>query len=282
MKLIKKTAYLLGNVLIKIYPDKADKLSKDRITLIHKDKKNLSITERLIRYALVRKLEKLTDHNEIARNNYKFWTTKNATQLFTETASSYETLFLPHCTFIFDILERELDKQNRNFNYDYIVEIGTGNGKVLNYLSLRYPEVKKLIGIDLSYDQIELNKTHFRDNKKLYFIAADAMKWINEYGNSNTLFISCNGVLEYFLEDQLLIFLKDIKKLNNIDFIAIEPNGEDHDFSINPKTQLYGNEPSFSHNYPKLFKDAEFELWHFSQKPWLGSNGIQTFIGARG
>ena len=59
MKLIKKTAYLLGNVLIKIYPDKADKLSKDRITLIHKDKKNLSITERLIRYALVRKLEKL-------------------------------------------------------------------------------------------------------------------------------------------------------------------------------------------------------------------------------
>ena len=52
-------------------------------------------------------------------------------------------------------------------------------------------------------------------------------------------------------------------------------------FEINPNSQLYGNEPSFSHNYPALFRNAGFDLWHYTQKHWGGGKDFQTFIGAK-
>ena len=41
----------LGDVLVFLRPNKARQLSENRITLIHKNKKNLSIQERLMRYS---------------------------------------------------------------------------------------------------------------------------------------------------------------------------------------------------------------------------------------
>lgn len=272
-------ARVLGSVLIYLRPNKARELSENRITLVHKNKKNLNIPDRLMRYALVKKLEKIEDHNTVAELNRKFWAEKTAAELFLETEDSFETNFLPNCTFIFDLLKNELSQHSEKFNT--LVEIGTGNGNVLNYLSSEFLEIKRFIGIDLSLHQIEINKKKYKYNPRLEFVAADANDWVKNHGQSNTIFISSQGVLEYFLEQNLQEFLNEINKLGKIMIIAIEPNGGDHDFKKNPNTQLYGNEPSFSHNYPKLFKNAGFSLWHFSQKPWFKGADFQTFIGAK-
>jgi len=278
-KSILKLAELLGNMLVFLLPKKARQLSKNRITLVHRNKKNLSIIERLMRYALVQKLEKIEDHDKIAETNRKFWANKNATELFLETEDAFTTNFLPNCTFIFDLLKKELSNESGEFKT--LVEIGTGNGDVLNFLSSEFPEINRCIGIDLSHDQIELNKDKFNSNKKLEFVAADAFDWVQQHGHSHTIFVSSDGVLEYFLEERLQEFLIKVSQLGKIFFIAIEPNGAHHNFETHPNTQLYGNEPSFSHNYPKLFKNAGFHLWHFSQKLSAGGGSKLSFIGAK-
>lgn len=268
----------VGNFLVFLQPKKARRLAENRITLVHKNKKNLSVSERLMRAALVKKLDKIDDYNQIAELNRGFWI-NNATELFVETEDGFETDFLPNCTFIFDLLKDELGDQRAAFST--LVEIGTGNGDVLNYLSSEFPEVNRFVGIDLSPKQIELNKSKFNDNKKLEFVAADAFDWVTEHGHSNTIFVTSRGVLEYFLEERLQDFFKEIYRLGKSVFIAIEPNGGGHNFETSPHSQLYGNEPSFSHNYPRLFKNAGFTIWHFSQKPWLGGYDKQTFVGAK-
>jgi len=280
---LKSTLYsiakILGNVLVFLRPKKARQLSENRITLIHKNKYKMSISERLMRFALVQKLDKLQDHDTIAELNRNFWVNNNATELFSETEDTFNTDFLPNCTFIFDLLKKELSHQSEEFNT--LIEIGTGNGDVLNYLSAEFPQINRLVGIDLSQHQIDINNKRFNNNSKLEFVAADAFDWVKEHGHSHTIFVSSRGVLEYFLEQRLQEFLNEINLLGKVFFIAIEPNGADHDFDVHPNTQLYGNEPSFSHNYPKLFKNAGFNLWHFSQKPWFQGGNTQTFIGAK-
>jgi len=47
-----------------------------------------------------------------------------------------------------------------------------------------------------------------------------------------------------------------------------------------PKFQTYGIEGSFTHNYPLLFKNAGFELWHLSHKSF-DNLSKQTFVGAK-
>ncbi|MFT6729233.1 MAG: hypothetical protein ACJA1H_000543 [Glaciecola sp.] len=277
--IIRVFAQTLGDILVFLMPKKARQLSENRITLIHKNKNNLNILERLMRYALVQKLEKIEDHDTIAEANRNFWTNNKAIELFTETEETFKTDFLPHCNFIFEILKKELSNQSEQF--DTIVEIGTGNGDVLNYLSAEFPQINRFVGIDLSQDQTELNNIKFQENKKLEFVALDAYDWVKENGQPNTIFVSSRGVLEYFLEQRLQDFLNEINQLGKTFFVAIEPNDVDHDFDTQPETQLYGNEPSFSHNYRHLFKNAGFTLWHFSQKPWFNGGNTQTFIGAK-
>jgi len=279
LKFVLKLAETIGDILVFLQPKKAFRLSENRITLIHKNKRHLNIFERLMRYSLVQKLEKIDDHEAIAEQNRNFWTNNKATELFLETEDTFNTDFLPNCTFIFDLLKKELSNQSEEFNT--LVEIGTGNGDVLDYLSLEFPHITCFVGIDLSQHQIEINNKKFEKNQRLEFVTADAVDWVKEHGHGNTIFVSSRGVLEYFLEQHLQEFLIQINLLGKIIFIAIEPNGADHDFETQPNTQLYGNEPSFSHNYTRLFKNAGFSLWHFSQKPWFEGGNTQTFIGAK-
>lgn len=150
-------------MLVFLRPKKARKLSENRITLVH-SYKNITIPERLMRGALIRKLDKIQDHKVIAEINPDFWINKKATELFSDLEDTFQTNFIPHCTFIFDLLKKELSGQSEKFNT--LVEIGTGNGDVLNYLSSEFPEINRFVGIDLSADQIELNNKRFTNNKK--------------------------------------------------------------------------------------------------------------------
>ncbi len=103
----------VGNALVFLRPKKARQLAENRMTLVHKNNKNMSKPERLMRSALVQKLEKTQDHDTIAEINRDFWTNNNATELFLETEDTFTTDFLPNCTFIFDLLKNELSSQSQ-------------------------------------------------------------------------------------------------------------------------------------------------------------------------
>ncbi|MBU2928307.1 class I SAM-dependent methyltransferase [Winogradskyella psychrotolerans] len=277
-KVIGKIASILGSFLIILRPKKAKELSEYRMALVH-NYKNMSLQERLMRSALIKKLDKIDDYSEVAKLNKNFWSNKKATELFDKLEEGFQNDFLPHCSFIFKILKEKLSKESESFTR--LVEIGTGNGDVLNYLYSEFPQIDRFIGIDLSVDQIEINKAKYKNNKKLEFVASDAIEWVREHGARNTIFVTSRGVLEYFEPQLLEEFLNMIYSLGNTIFIAIEPNGKDHNLETNFNSELYGYEPSFSHNYPYLFKKSGFSIWHFSQQPWHQETNMQTFVIAK-
>ncbi|MGJ8593054.1 MAG: class I SAM-dependent methyltransferase [Aquaticitalea sp.] len=266
----------LGNLLVVLRPKKARELSESGLTIVLKD--SMSISERLMRRAILKKLEHSEDYNSLAELHQNYWVHKG-TDVFSQTVNTYDNDFLPNWSFIFDIAENEILSGPAHF--DTLVEIGVGNGRVLDYLSSKFSTIDRFIGLDLSPAQIEINKQTYRSHKKLEFVTADALEWIKKNGNKQTIYVTSGGVLEYFTEAQLKELLNFLNSLGKIIFIAIEPNDVKHDFKSGLNSQLYGHERSFSHNYPKLFKDAGFSLWHMSQKsPVLGEH-ILTFIGAK-
>lgn len=266
----------IGNVLVYLQPKKASQLSENGMTLVLDN--SMGITDRLMRSAILKKLENKQDYDTIAELHQNYWANKGD-DFFSKTEAAFHNDFLPNCSFIFDELEKELS--NSAHEFDTIVEIGTGSGSVLNYLSSKFPNINHFVGIDLSAVQIDINTKNYNQNTKLEFVASDGFDWVKKHGKENTIFVTSRGVLEYFTEDRLQAFLKEIHLLGNTIFVAIEPKGVDHNYETNPNTQTYGPERSFSHNYPKLFKNAGFHLWHLSYKPHSSQYIIQSFIGAR-
>ncbi|MFS4457079.1 class I SAM-dependent methyltransferase [Maribacter sp. 2304DJ31-5] len=266
----------LGNLLVFLQPHKARELSKKGMTLVMKN--DLSVKERLMRRAILKKTEKKGNFKELAEFHENYWANKGA-DFFDANNKRLEHINLPFCDFIFDLLGEELSKQNEG--YHTLVEIGTGNGRVLDYLSTKFHGLDKFIGIDLSEVQTNNNTRYYKKNPKLEFVTSDAFDWVDKHGQGNTIFLTFMGVLEYFTEQKLQDFLIRLNSLGKIIFVAIEPNGINHDFVKNPHSQVYGTERSFSHNYPKLFKNSGFEFWHSSKKTLEGNICFMNFIGAK-
>ncbi len=266
---------LAGTILAAMRPKRASVLTKRGMTIADDDK--FSLADRLIRNAILSKAEKNGDFDTLAEFQRNYWMNRGK-EFFFETDDSFENAFLPDCAFIFDILKEKLEKEDGHYNT--LVEIGTGNGKVLEYLSSKFPEIDSMVGIDLSLDQITINTQKFKKEPRLEFVASDGYEWVKEHGRGNMIFVTSRGVLEYFTERRLQDFLKMLNALGKIIFVAIEPNGVDHDFAINPGSQPYGHERSFSHNYPILFENAGFRLWHHSEKKYAEEAYYFSFIGA--
>ena len=272
-----KIKLLVGGFLIYIMPKKAAALANEGMTITNYE--TFSQIDRLMRNTILKKTEKDKDFDKLAELQRNYWLNQGA-QYFARMNKSFQEAFLPDCAFIFDLLQQELEKETEHFNT--LVEIGTGNGRVLNYLQSKFPQINKFIGIDLSQEQIDINTKNNAGNSKLEFVASDAYEWTKVNGSSYTIFVTSRGVLEYFTEKRLTEFLSTLNQIGNIYFVAIEPNGVDHDFSINPNSQPYGHERSFSHNYALLFEKAGFQFWHQSTKHTDKANDYYfSFIGVK-
>lgn len=265
----------IGNILIAIQPEKAKELSNKGMTIIV----NLSFKDRLMRFALLEKAKKQKDFETLSNFHEDFWTNKGEQYFNTRPDNLLESFFIPKCSFIMDLLEEQF--KNEDGKYNTLVEIGTGEGIVLDYLSDRFPEINRFIGIDLSVSRIEANKKIFKKNDKLEFVVSDAVDWFKKNGHDHMIVITSGGVLEYFTQSRLQGFFNELNNIKKIIFIAIEPIGVHHDFLKNPNSEIYGNENSFSHNYEKLFKDAGFNIWHQSKLPYPESDFYMNFIGVK-
>ncbi|GAA4973326.1 hypothetical protein GCM10023315_24660 [Algibacter aquimarinus] len=223
-----------------------------------------SLVNRLIRFALLKNAENTGDYEALAIYHQNYWSSQGKEYFSSELGQNVlEDFFLPKCSFVFDLLEKKLNHSTDIYNT--LIEIGTGDGSVLEHLSTRFPQINRFIGIDLSIPQIHDNKEKYSDNKRLEFVASDGFDWIEENGYSNTIIVTSRGVLEYFTQDRLTHFFDKLNNIGQILFIAIEPTGVDHDFSKNPNSQVYSFEGSFSHNYARIFEESGFELWHQSK-----------------
>jgi hypothetical protein len=264
---------IIGHFLVKLLPKKAKRLSEKGVTLNFK----LNRIERLMKDAILYRTERQFDYENLAELHKNNWINQGE-HFFEITDNRFEDEFLPDASFIFDVLKEHLSTKEHSFTT--LIEIGTGNGSVLNYLSDKFPELKRLVGIDLSKEQVAINNQKYNENTRMEFVASDGYDWVVNHAKGDTIFVTYGGVLEYFTEKRLSEFLQVVHRLGKTIFLAIEPVALDHDFTVNPNTQLYGMERSFSHNYPKLFKDAGFKLWHESKKRLGNYECYFMFLGA--
>ena len=248
---------IVGGFLVSVRPAKAVKLSKTGITLTDE----LNLEERLMRHALLKRAERGNDHDGLQNMHKEYWV-KKGDGFFSRNTDRFQTLFKPHSGPVIQGLREQLEKTSEP--YRSLVEIGTGNGHLLNYLSVKFPRIERFIGIDLSPDQIKSVKKKYEGNDRLEFVAADGFEWVRDHGEANTIFVTFGGVLEYFAQKRLEAFFRTVNRLENVLFLTMEPNAADHNFRIHPDSRPYGHESSFSHNYPLLFKKAGFQVWHES------------------
>ena len=250
---------ILGNVLITLFPKKAASLEKRGLTII--DPK-FNIIERQMRNAILKNAESKNNFDKLSKIHTDYWVNQGI-DVFSWN-NSFTTNFLPNCTFLLDMVKEKFFENETQF--DTLVEIGTGNGDVLHYLETNFPKIDKFIGIDLSTEQIKLNKEKYKDNLRLEFVESDAFEWVKKEGHENTIFMTSNGVFEYFTEQQLREFIEYTNGLGKVLFVIIEPTEIDHNFEQNPNSMIYGIEKSFSHYYAKIFQDHGFKIIHHSKK----------------
>ncbi|MCO4821678.1 MAG: methyltransferase domain-containing protein [Flavobacteriaceae bacterium] len=266
----------LGNLLVVMNPKKVKELSDKGLTLVLGD--NLTLSERLMRRVILKKLEKNGDHDKLAQLHKAYWI-KQGDDFVNKTQDNIDNIHLPAYKNALDILESEIS--NESINFEKLIEIGTGNGKVLNYLSLSYPDIGEMIGIDLSKEQTKINRINYENNSRLEFVDGDVLDWIANHQRGNMVFLTFRGVLEYFTQKQLISFFEKLNGLGNVIFFAIEPIDALNDFETFPDSKVYGIEGGFSHNYVKLFEDAGFKVWYNERKKEPNQINLMSIVGVK-
>ncbi|MEH6525537.1 MAG: class I SAM-dependent methyltransferase [Sneathiella sp.] len=160
---------------------------------------------------------------------------------------------------VFEVELQNMMHSRREFRT--LLEIGCGDGQVLNYLSNSLPGIDRGIGIDINSGIIEENRKTYSGNSKLKFVSGDAVEGIKSNMGKNCLVMSYGGVLEYFSEESVKEVFNFVRESPYHTGIAlVEPISPDHDLSTTFNSYVFGQENSFSHNHEHLLKEAGFEI----------------------
>ena len=265
----------IGYTLSVLLPKKTNEIKKNHFTIRYQSLSRCDqlIIEGIKWHALISKKTQF-----ISDIHKTFWQNESAFEFHQKNQHRFETISLRYFQDIVVFCKDYLDKKNtgdkenkgnkKNSRFSSIVEIGTGSGQFLQHLSIQIPTIKQFIGIDLSKTQTEQNQARYQDTS-LTFIDGDAFQWIHQKATRHTIFFTHNGVLEYFSEKNLLALFSFIAQ-NKAPalFAIIEPVAESFDFAQTTESQPFGNDFSFSHNYPHLFKTTGWRLL-FQKEVWI-------------
>jgi hypothetical protein len=223
---------------------------------------DVTTTERLLLSALMHRAERRGDAEEfIFRQQRRFWSSAEIADFHAAHEQYFEDMFLGEN--VVSLLE--LEKALAQGHYTTLCEIGAGHGRVVYFLSRRLQTLHRFIGIDLSAEQQRRNGERYSD-ARIEWVAGDATAWIREHGQAGWVFLTHNGVLEYFRRDDLRAMFGDIARRMSPAIVSLsEPLGVDHDLDADPSSQPYGYERSFSHNYVHILQEAGFEILHRSE-----------------
>lgn len=223
------------------------------------------LLDRLIRHGIIAQALNSGDHARLRDLHRDYWR-KEGLQFGKDYAFRFEEQFLQCDAELIHIAINDLNSDV----LENVVEIGCGNGKVLEYVSQKLAYCKELVGIDIDRMRISANRQHYRE-QRLNFVACNALDWFRENAKCSTLIMTNGGVLEYFLEAEISEIFAIAAQHNNTAVALIETVGSNHDLENDRKTHPYGRELAFSHNYIHLLEKAGFEIQHFSERP--GKNG---------
>ena len=211
--------------------------------------------ERLLLAGLVARHRARGSLERLAAQHTRFWESPSAVDFHAATAARCEEDLRGAQSLVFDLLG-EAFADNRLHS---LCEIGCGSGRVLAEAAARLPALTSLVGLDLSAAQSAANRSRHSD-PRLAFVAADAQEWIPANAAPGWCFLSYGGVLEYFTQDALARLFGAIASHAPAGVVVVEPLGDDFDLGSETRSRPYGQELSFSHNYPSLLERAGLRI----------------------
>ena len=212
---------------------------------------------KLIRNGLFFKAIEDQDHALIIRFLGDYWSSPISDEFYTGFSQRYETLFLAYHSGIVGETLKAMEISGKH--YGQLVEIGSGDGKILEHFSKELKSIPSFHGIDLNLPQTENNRQVYAHLPALAFHHGDAGKWLRDHAAPGTVVVANGGVLEYFTRTELLDLLRFLATECSPCVVSLtESMAADHDLVNEPATYPYGYELSLSHNYPALLKEAGF------------------------
>jgi len=220
---------------------------------------HFSRTDRLMMAALVRRHQRDHDYGTFAAMHRWFWSGEQATRFHDQADVRFEDYWRRYHDAIVEPVQKLIDGHPHRFGT--VCEIGTGSGRVLKDLQARLRGARRYIGLDLCVDQIRSNRARFANAADPRFVADDALEWIPREAQPGWLYFTNDGVLEYFAPDALRALLTDIAQQQGpAGFALIEPLVDDYDLENERESRTYGLELSFSHPYPRLFRECGWTI----------------------
>jgi SAM-dependent methyltransferase len=142
-----------------------------------------------------------------------------------------------------------------------LYEIGCGDGRVLEHMAGRLPQLESLTGLDINPGIIERNRKTFAGNPRLAFAADDAKDWLRKQAQPGSILLTYGGVWEYFTQEELKSLFAHFRREAAPALIGlVEPLGPDFDAAREKTSRPYGLECSFSHPHRHLLEEAGFTI----------------------
>jgi len=144
---------------------------------------------------------------------------------------------------------------NENKNIKTICEIGTGDGRYLNFLADKFSGIKTFIGVDLNAKMMEENNNKYKKNKKLIFLHGKVnQKYdrVKEISSNSILFVSFR-TLTWFTQlelEELFSFIANKKEFLSLAFFEQNEICSEKETKSKVRTGILFN----SHNYKILLK----------------------------
>jgi hypothetical protein len=214
---------------------------------------------KLIRNAHLADAVRRGDHETLRRYFTHYWSSATSVEFYEGFAHRFEELFLRHHSLIADHLGDAL--RDLGEGPVRLVEVGSGDGRVLEWFAEQLPGIATFHGVDLNDREIRKCRENHRDSSRLFFHSGDLLAWLRANPAPRTVLVTNGGVFEYLLEEELRTLFTELRSLCSPCLVAVtESIGDDHDLENETFSLPYGHEFAFSHNYPAILREAGFAI----------------------
>ena len=154
----------------------------------------------------------------------------------------------------------------RGGRFARVVEIGCGDGKVLDHVRRRMAGIPTHVGLDVNASALARAREMFGTGPGVSFVEAEATAWLGAHPAAGTILLSYGGVMEYLSEGAVERVLRHLAAAPPAMAVLVEPVAPDHDLTRRVRSFSFGPESSFSHDHARLLEEAGFGVVHVEEQ----------------